>query len=423
MVTHIAPNDVWVQVAEVLRLVREQKARTRPELVEVSRLGRNIVSLRLQALAALGLVTESGRGSGGGGRSASVWQFNGSAGHALVGVFGHQSLRIALGDLDLGIVESRRIPWELTVDPLQTCERVAAEMDDLLDKHGRPPVWGLGLGMLAPVDFRTGRSRDPVVSRAVLRWSVNFDVRAWFTRRMRLPVWVDSVSNLMAAGAAADVDAPDDLVFLLLDRGVGSGIIANGRLYRGSDWLGGEITHVVVDPRPDRVCQCGRLGCLDTFAGAWAIEADARRAVAEGRSPYLAGIDPAAVRVSDVLAGADTGDVACVEIVLQAAEAAGRALGSVITWFNPRRVIVGGSGLSTSPVFQAALKRSLGTYTLSASLEALELVVGDGDRAEELTGGLAMVREALLSPEYMAEWGPLGSPTAAPQLLERATQA
>ncbi|MBE0528242.1 MAG: hypothetical protein IH629_03440, partial [Thermoleophilia bacterium] len=92
-------------------------------MTRLSRLGRNIVTLRLQTLLDLGLVTESGRDHARGGRSAGVWEFTGEVGHILVGIFGHSSLRVALGDLNLNVLESRRIPWELTVDPAETCAR------------------------------------------------------------------------------------------------------------------------------------------------------------------------------------------------------------------------------------------------------------------------------------------------------------
>lgn len=418
-----SPQDPWVQVSEILRLIRNGDAQTRPELADATRLGRNVITLRIQAAADLGLIQPSGDARSRGGRAADVWEFSGHRRHVLIVIQEPTSFRVTLADLGLRLIETRRVAWPLSGDPTQMCERMAQEMEALLAEHPESEPWGVGLGLQAPVNFVTGQSTDPVTSVAQApRWPREFNVRKWFVWRLRLPVWVESVSNLTALGAAAAPGAPADLVFVRLAKGVGSGIISDGTLHRGADWVAGEITHVTVATDPDRICLCGRVGCVDAFVSEWAVEADARRAVAEGRAAALAGLDPARISVGDVVAGAESGDVACVEIVLRAADALGRALAFVATWFNPRRVVVGGNALASSPLFQGALRRTLTSQALAASVEHLELMVGDRDRGEEVLGALAMVRDLLLSPVFLAAWGPLGSPLLVEDLLDRDEQ-
>lgn len=418
-----SPQDPWVQVSEILRLIRSGDAQTRPELADATRLGRNVITLRIQAASDLGLIQPSGDARSRGGRAADVWEFSGHGSHVLIAIQGFTGFRVTLADLSLRILETRRVDWALSGDPTAMCERMAAEMDTLLANHPGTRVWGLGLGLQAPVNFVTGQSTDPVTSVAQApRWPREFNVRQWFVERMGVPVWVESVSNLTALGATAVPGAPSDLVFVRLAKGVGSGIVSDGHLHRGADWVAGEITHITVQADPDRICMCGRVGCLDAFAGEWAVEADARRAAVEGRSTFLAGRDPASVTVDDVVAGAENGDVACVEIVLRAADALGRALATVVTWFNPRRVVVGGNALASSPMFHSAMRRTLNSQALAASVEHLEVQVGDRDRGEEVTGAMVMVRDLLLSPVFLAAWGPLGSPLLVPDLVGRETQ-
>jgi len=418
-----SPQDPWVQVSEILRLIRSGDAQTRPELADATRLGRNVITLRIQAAAELGLIRPSGDARSRGGRAADVWEFTGHGSHVLIVIQGFTGFRVTLADLSLRVLETRRVDWTLTDNPTAMCERMAAEMDAVLASHPGTQVWGLGLGLQAPVNFVTGQSTDPVTSVAQApRWPRDFNVRLWFVQRMGVPVWVESVSNLTAIGAAAAPGAPSDLVFVRLAKGVGSGIVSDGQVHRGADWVAGEITHITVQADPDRICMCGRVGCLDAFAGEWAVEADARRAVAEGRSPHLAGLEPARITVDDVVAGAEAGDVACVEIVLRAADALGRALATVVTWFNPRRVVVGGNALASSSMFTGAMRRALSSHALAASVEHLEVLVGDRDRREEITGAMVMVRDLLLSPVFLAAWGPLGSPLRVPDLVGRTTQ-
>src|ERR1700750_1813415 len=70
-----------------------------------------------------------------------------------------------------------------------------------------------------------------------------------------------------AFGAARDAG---DLIYLKVSSGIGAGLILNGRLYRGSGGLAGELGHVLVDPH-GVVCRCGNRGCLETVAGTGAL--------------------------------------------------------------------------------------------------------------------------------------------------------
>ena len=407
----LSPQDPWLQVAEVVRLIRRREAQTRPELADATRLGRNVITQRIQAAQDLGLVQPSGEQRSRGGRAAEVWEFVGDQGRILSAMVGTSGFRVTLTDLDHRVREDRWVPWEPTGDPLETCERIASEMDELLRQHhDGDPAWGIGIGLSTPVNYVTGRSVQPVTAAPPgMDWSAGIDVRGWFTRRMRAPVWVDSLPNIAALGAAAAPDAPDDLVFVRMDRGVGSGIVSGGRLHRGADWIAGEITHVLVHPESDRICLCGRVGCLDAFASRWAIEAEAHRVLDQGRSPYLARLD-APVTLEAVVSGAEAGDPTCAELVLRAAEAMGRALAGIVTWFNPRRVVIGGDALADSALFQGTVSRTLNAHTLAASVQHLELQRGTPDRTEDVVGASAMVAEMLLSAEYLAEWAPAGFP-------------
>ena len=57
-----------------------------------------------------------------------------------------------------------------------------------------------------------------------------------------------------------------DLLFVAIGTGIGSGLILNGEIYRGSRGLAGEIGHITLVPNGPR-CNCGRRGCLEDAAG------------------------------------------------------------------------------------------------------------------------------------------------------------
>jgi glucokinase len=78
-------------------------------------------------------------------------------------------------------------------------------------------------------------------------------------------------------GAGKDCD---NLICILIGTGIGSGIVSGGKILEGYNNTADEIGHITIDMNGP-VCHCGNKGCFEALAGGWAIERDARQAVAK----------------------------------------------------------------------------------------------------------------------------------------------
>lgn len=87
-----------------------------------------------------------------------------------------------------------------------------------------------------------------------------------------LPVKLTNDANAAALGEKTFGAAKgmNDFIVLTLGTGVGSGIVCNGELVYGSDGNAGELGHLLVRPG-DRICGCGRRGCLETYCSATGV--------------------------------------------------------------------------------------------------------------------------------------------------------
>jgi glucokinase len=136
----------------------------------------------------------------------------------------------------------------------------------------------------------------------------------------------------------------DDLVCFTLGTGIGTGIIVNGELYRGSTGGAGEIGHIIVD-KDGPACSCGNPGCLESFASARAIVGFARDAIEKGSASVLlevAGGDLDAITTETVFHAARSGDPVAMRITADAIEYLGVSIASVVNVFNPAMIILGG---------------------------------------------------------------------------------
>jgi predicted NBD/HSP70 family sugar kinase len=152
-------------------------------------------------------------------------------------------------------------------------EEVLAGAADLVEQaitcSGIDPalIVGAGVGASGLVDPYTGVN----VLAPNLGWR-DVPIRAWLSRRIGLPVFVDNNVRAMALaealfGAAQDVYV---LAFVYVRIGVGAGFVVGGQLYRGGAGAG-EIGHVTIMADDGEPCRCGNVGCLETLISEPAI--------------------------------------------------------------------------------------------------------------------------------------------------------
>lgn len=141
---------------------------------------------------------------------------------------------------------------------------ILAEVDALIKQWGKDGLKGLGVG--APnANFYNGC----IESAANLPWKGRIPVRDFFSRATGLPVVVTNDANAAALGEMVYGAArgKQNFVMITLGTGVGSGIVANGKLLYGYNGIAGELGHVIA-VRGGRPCGCGRNGCLETYTSA-----------------------------------------------------------------------------------------------------------------------------------------------------------
>ena len=77
----------------------------------------------------------------------------------------------------------------------------------------------------------------------------------------------------MTYGAARGMK---NFIMITLGTGVGSGIVINGEVVYGHDGFAGELGHTCAVRHNGRQCNCGKTGCLETYASAVGVARTAR---------------------------------------------------------------------------------------------------------------------------------------------------
>jgi len=417
------PHDALDALVTVLDEIRLGRSRSRSELVDSTGLGRGVVAQRVGELLDRGLVVEGDVGPSTGGRPPRQLSFRGDAGHLMVADLGATSIDVAATTLDGRVLAHHAEPADIGAGP-ETCLSRVDELFRQLDSghHGLPGrLWGIGIAVPGPVEFRTGRPTSPPIMPG---WD-GYPIRERFAARYSAPVWVDNDVNALALGEwrAGVAVGHDDVVVIKVGTGIGAGIIAEGRMHRGAQGSAGDVGHIQVVDEGAIVCRCGNVGCLEALAGGAALARDGEVAARIGRSRLLARAldERGVVTAEDVGWAAAGGDAVSVALLQDAGRRIGQVLASIVNFFNPSLIVVGGGVAQSGDQFLATIRETI--YRRSLPLATRDLVI-----ARSALGGLAgaigassMVVDQLFLRDSLATWMDVGEPHGMPEVVLAAT--
>ncbi|MEV7979916.1 ROK family protein [Streptomyces sp. NPDC086519] len=398
----------------VLSLIRSGTAVTRPDLGRQTGLGRTVITQRVDHAIRLGLVAEGEPAPSTGGRPSRILRIASGRGVVLGAVFGATHLHAAVTGLDGTVLADRRVPWDIESGPEASLATLVEVAGLLLSPELRERLWGVCVGVPGPVDFARG---TPVRPPIMAGWH-GFPLRDRLEAHYDVPAWVDNDANLMALGAWSRTRAAagDNILLVKASTGIGLGLMSRGRLHRGARGAAGDLGHTIVAEESRHRCRCGKFGCLEAFAGGWALTRDARAAALEGRSPFLAARlespehRDAPLAVTDVLDGCRAGDRVSTELVSRAGELVGGQLATLVSVFNPSTVYLAGVLAQAGDVFRDPVAEVVARRSLPLATDELVIAQVPPDRCEGVVGAAALAIDELLHPELLDQWIPHGNP-------------
>ena len=241
-----------------------------------------------------------------------------------------------------------------------------------------------------------------------------YPIRERFAGRYNAPVWVDNDVNLLAMGEwrSGVAAGHDNVVVVKVGTGIGAGIISDGHLHRGAQGSAGDVGHIQVTEDPAVICRCGNIGCLEALAGGGALGRAGETAALEGRSERLRlALDQGgSVSAQDVARAASFGDPAAVALLQSGGRRIGSMLASVVNFFNPSLVVIGGGVANSPDQFLASIREAV--YRRSLPLATRDLLIQRSSLGglAGVIGASSMVVDQLFARESIGRWIEAGDP-------------
>jgi predicted NBD/HSP70 family sugar kinase len=334
----------------VLNYVREKSPISRAEIAQVTKLQRSTISLIVDDLKEDGLVEEL-VGESTGGRPPILLSLR-TAYPVAIGVdVGTTRTTIATSDLAGRVLMQEQFATDADADT--TVRNIVAVAQKFTDKNGKT-IEGVGVSLPGLVDPISGNSFVPH-----FQWR-NLRIEGELRRTLKLPVTIDNDANAAALAelwfGRPEISEVRDFILVLVEAGLGTGIVFDGQLYRGEGSVAGEFGHMTIGSDAPIACAAGSRNCWEAFAS----ESAALARYARLQPCSNGNIDVPFAELAD---RALRGERTAIEALKETGHYLGVGIGNLIQGLAPQAVIIGGRITSVWPLISeeidTAVKESI----------------------------------------------------------------
>ena len=200
-------------------------------------------------------------------------------------------------------------------------------------------IEAVGIGCPGTINFETG---EVIYSNNIKM--EHYMLAKEFQKYLNLPVKIDNDANCAAMGEyiVSGNDVPI-FMFITLGTGVGSGLILNGKVFRGFNGAASEAGHITLVSGGEP-CTCGKRGCWETYASVTALIRQTKVAMEKNPESLMHEIAKAEGKISGRTSfdAAKQGDKAAQAVVKQYAQYVADGIVSVANVLQPDIISVGG---------------------------------------------------------------------------------
>ncbi|WP_205314298.1 ROK family protein [Pedobacter namyangjuensis] len=261
---------------------------------------------------------------------------------------------------------------------------------------------GIGISMPGLVDAKQGNNHTFIIHTDQLR-----SLQQALEDTFKKPVYIqnDVKSYTVAEKKFGLAKDKNDVLVLLMDWGIGLGIIMDGQLRTGTSGFSGELGHI---PFVDDgiLCYCGKRGCLETVASGIALAQKAKDGIQSGAYSLLNKLSDKEINEIEphvVIDAANLGDQYAIKILADVGGQMGKSIASLIQLFNPEMIILGGKMAEAKQYITIPMQQAINTYCMSQIREKNTIVTSELGIDAGILGITSFVLENYIDKEIEKE--------------------
>ena len=300
--------------------------------------------------------------------------------------FGGTSVKLGVCRGDELLVTDEPIPTTQFHGPAALIGEMAARVAKLRTTY--PAICAIGVGVPGLVDFDHGFVHELT---NVPGWK-HVPLKTILSEKTGLPVLVENDANAMTYaefrhGAARGLK---NVIGLTMGTGIGGGLVLDGKMFRGSGFVAGEIGQMSIDYN-GKAGHYGNLGALEKYTGNQQIAEHAVLRYSEaGLEKDIAECTPK--KIADA---AQAGDDIARQIWGEVADWLGTAISSIAWLLNPDAFVIGGGVAQAGDLIFTPLKHKVQSMLSTVVWERLQIVPARFSNEAGIIGNAALAADAV----------------------------
>ncbi|MBM4340805.1 MAG: ROK family protein [Deltaproteobacteria bacterium] len=295
----------------------------------------------------------------------------------LIGVdVGGTNIRMGVVTPDGHIPKKIEYPMDMSRGGLAMMEGLVSRLQDFIQQEtGRDrSEIRIGIGIAGSIDMKRGL----LVTSPNLPDLHGFPLQAYLQERISYPIIIENDANAFTLGEGWKGAAKGSRHYcgITLGTGVGGGIVVEGEILHGSEGMGGEVGHMVLNPKGP-LCGCGGRGCLEVYASGSGIRRRALEANKKGKGKKILKKgrgDIKKVTSEEVFEAAKEGDRTALKIFNEMGRYLGLGLVNLIHLFNPEKIVIGGKVSKAWDYFIGSTTEVVHQRTMKGQREKVQIV-------------------------------------------------
>ena len=337
-------------------------------------------------------VVETGLANSTGGRRAHTYSLKPDVEYIVCVAMDQLFTNIGIVDMRnniIGNVEKIDLPLN---DNLQALSQLKNRIVQHIGKSGmaKEKLVGIGIGMPGFVDVKKGINYTFLPSG-------NESIVSYIQDEIDIPVLIDNDSSLMGLAELRLGEARyhKNAMVINIGWGVGLGMILDGKLFRGHNGFAGEFSHIPVFNENQKICSCGKTGCLETETSLLVILEKAKVGLESGKMSILKNLsfENPDESVNAIMEAASKGDTFAVELFSEAGYNLGLGISILITLLNPEIIILSGRGAAAGKLWLAPIQQAINEHCIPKVAEDVQLKISPLGQRTNLIGAAALVME------------------------------
>lgn len=310
-----------------------------------------------------GFLKDMGKLGTNGGRRPNIYGLNSAAGYFIGVDIRLHHINIAIVDFKGELVDFIEDVNFTLVNSIGSFDEFCNVIRENLSNYdiNHDNVLAYGINFSGRVNITTGYCFSYYIGE-------NTPIAEKLEQNLRCPVFIENDSRAMTYGEymCGAGQGEKDLLFINVTWGLGMGMIINGRLSYGKSGYSGEIGHFPI-LNNNQICQCGKIGCLETGASGSALHRIFIEKLKSGQSSILSGKfnNNEEIRLEDILYAVFEEDMLAIECVEEIGATLGRAIAGLINIFNPETIVIGGILAEAKDYLLIPVKGAINKHSLN----------------------------------------------------------